>query len=212
VSQRLAASRSLGARFIQREIILSERSKPSIRSSPWMQGAPHVGFSATIPKVKSRTPFDFGILPTRALALEIGRPYKRNPAGSQRTAVSGVTMMRECFQLDQTRRATTQKILSKMPRLGRRCRRFRTVSCWRNARFSKTRPPRLRKGRSRALIQRRSGLNMAGSHIRSTIGSIVVNRWFCGLSEFWRGTPLQIRNSRKLAPHTVVRCLLLAQQ
>ena len=32
-----------------------------------MRGAPHVGFSATIRKIKSRTPFDVGILPTRAL-------------------------------------------------------------------------------------------------------------------------------------------------
>jgi len=86
-----------------------------------MRGAPHVGFSATIWKIKSRTPFDVGILPTRALALEISRQYKRNPALCQRTTVSGVTMMRECFQPDQTRRATTQKILSKMPRRGRRC-------------------------------------------------------------------------------------------
>ena len=62
-----------------------------------------------------------GILPTRALALEISRPYQRNPARCQRTTVSGVTMSRECFQPDQTHRATTQKILAKMPRRGRRC-------------------------------------------------------------------------------------------
>src|ERR1019366_8647753 len=39
-SQRWAGLGSLGARFIQREIVLSQRSKPSIRSSPWMRGAP----------------------------------------------------------------------------------------------------------------------------------------------------------------------------
>ncbi len=61
----------------------------------------------------------------------------------------------------------TEDFIEEMPRLGRRCRRFRTVSCWRNARFSKTRLPRLRKRRSRALIQRRSRLNMAGSYTRS---------------------------------------------
>src|SRR5437773_3021430 len=49
-SQRLARSGSLGARFIQREIVLSESSKPSMRSSPWIRGAPQVGFSATIRK------------------------------------------------------------------------------------------------------------------------------------------------------------------
>jgi transposase-like protein len=30
---------SLGARFIQREMVVSDTSKPSIRSSPWMRGA-----------------------------------------------------------------------------------------------------------------------------------------------------------------------------
>jgi hypothetical protein len=38
VSQRLAGSGSLGARFIQREMVLSESSKPSIRSSPCSPG------------------------------------------------------------------------------------------------------------------------------------------------------------------------------
>jgi hypothetical protein len=53
VSQRLAGSGSLGARFIQREIVRSETSKPSMRSSPWMRGAPHVEFSTTIRKINS---------------------------------------------------------------------------------------------------------------------------------------------------------------
>jgi hypothetical protein len=44
---------SLGARFIQREIVRSETSKPSMRSSPWMRGAPHVEFSTTIRKINS---------------------------------------------------------------------------------------------------------------------------------------------------------------
>src|SRR6266853_6666470 len=47
-SQRLAQSGSLGARFIQREMVLSESSKPSMRSSPWIRGAPQVGFSTSI--------------------------------------------------------------------------------------------------------------------------------------------------------------------
>src|ERR1700693_5943724 len=46
-------SGSLGARFIQREIVRSETSKPSMRSSPWMRGAPHVEFSTTIRKINS---------------------------------------------------------------------------------------------------------------------------------------------------------------
>jgi hypothetical protein len=63
-SQRLAGSGALGARFIQREIVLSETSKPSMRSSPWMRGAPQPGFSATICKINSRVSFGVGLLPT----------------------------------------------------------------------------------------------------------------------------------------------------
>jgi hypothetical protein len=44
---------SRGARFIQPEIVRSQTSKPSMRSSPWMRGAPHVGFSTTIRKINS---------------------------------------------------------------------------------------------------------------------------------------------------------------
>ena len=45
--------RILGARFMQREIVRSEPSKPSMRSSPWMRGAPHPEFSTTIRKINS---------------------------------------------------------------------------------------------------------------------------------------------------------------
>lgn len=68
-SQRLAGSGSLGARLIHRETVLSETSKPSMRSSPWMRGAPHVGFSATIWKISSRTSFDVCLLPMGFLDL-----------------------------------------------------------------------------------------------------------------------------------------------
>src|ERR1039458_1474809 len=70
-----SGSGSLGARFIQREIVLSQRSKPSIRSSPWMRGAPQVGFSTTSGKTTAGTSFDVGLLPTCVLALEISRQY-----------------------------------------------------------------------------------------------------------------------------------------
>jgi len=46
----------LGARFIQREIVRSEMSNPSISSSPWMRGAPQVGFSATMRKINPAAP------------------------------------------------------------------------------------------------------------------------------------------------------------
>jgi hypothetical protein len=72
-SQRLPRSGPLGARFIQREMVLSESSKPSMRSSPWIRGAPHVGFSTNMRKINSRTSFGVGLLPTRLWTLEISR-------------------------------------------------------------------------------------------------------------------------------------------
>src|SRR6266446_2103765 len=67
-----------------------------MRSSPWMRGAPHVGFSTTIRKINSRTSFDVCRLPTGLLTLEISFQYSRNPALCQRTTVSGVTTMKDC--------------------------------------------------------------------------------------------------------------------
>ena len=146
-SQRWAGSGSLGARFIQREIVLSQRSKPSIRSSPWMRGAPQAGFSTTIQKINSRTPFGVGFLPTRVLTLEISFQYKRKPARCQRITVSGVTTIRACSHPDQNRRTATQNNLSNGLRQGRRRRRFNTASCWRSTRFSRRRLRRTRKKR-----------------------------------------------------------------
>src|SRR5258708_1339097 len=69
-SQRLAGSGSLGALRIQREIVCSETSRPCRGSSPWMRGAPHVGFSVTI---KSRTSFESLLLPAGVRTREIKR-------------------------------------------------------------------------------------------------------------------------------------------
>ena len=74
--------------------------------------------------------------------------------------------VRDRFQPDQTRRATTQKNLSKVPRFGRRCRRFSTASCWRSTRFSKRRFLRLRKRLRSPPNQSKKRLNMAQSYNR----------------------------------------------
>jgi len=70
-SQRLAGSGFVETRFIQREMVLSETSKPSIRSSPWMRGAPQLGFSVTIWKMRSRTSFGVCLPPMCFLVFEI---------------------------------------------------------------------------------------------------------------------------------------------
>jgi hypothetical protein len=44
----------LGTLRIQRNTVRSERSKPSIFSSPWIRGAPQVEYSATVRRISSR--------------------------------------------------------------------------------------------------------------------------------------------------------------
>src|SRR6516164_1986010 len=127
VSQRLDGSGSLEARFIQREMVLSETSKPSMRSSPWMRGAPQLGFSAIIWKMRSRTSFGACLLPMGFLVFEIILQYQLNPARCQRTTVSGVTTRSACFQPDQDRRTSSQKSLSDKSSFGRGLRLLSTT-------------------------------------------------------------------------------------
>jgi hypothetical protein len=75
------------------------------------------------------TSFGVGLLPTCLRTLEISRQYIQKPVRCQRTTVSGVTMRRDCFQAEQTRRAITQKSLSNGLMFGRECRRFSATSC-----------------------------------------------------------------------------------
>src|ERR1035437_7049608 len=115
-SQRRAGSGSSVARLTQRETVRSEMSKPSLSSSPWMRGAPQVGFSATIRKTSSRTSLLIGFLPTACRAREIQLQYSRNPVRCYRTTVSGVTRINDLFHPDHDLRRTTQNSLSRTPR------------------------------------------------------------------------------------------------
>src|SRR6266849_2374761 len=56
-----------------------------------MRGAPQVGFSATIRKIKARTSLLTRFRPPTWLILETHVQYKRNPARCQFTTVLGVT-------------------------------------------------------------------------------------------------------------------------
>jgi hypothetical protein len=169
--QRFAGSGCVGVRFIQREIVCSETSKPSIRSSPWMRGAPHVGFSTTIRKISSLTSFEIRLLPTGVLNPEISRRYRRKPAWCQPTTVSGVTTIRACFHSAQNRPAAIQKSLSSDANLGLGRRYFRTASCWRSARFSKRSFLWLRKRRKRTPNPRAKRSNVAWSYSRWRFGT-----------------------------------------
>ena len=160
-SHRFAGSGSLGARRIQREIVLSETSNPSIRSSPWIRGAPQVAFSATIRNIRLRTSFEIRFRPITHRALEIARQYNLNPVQCQPTTVSGLTTMRACFQPDQNLSAKTQKILSNARSLGLGCFRFRMASCCRRTRFSSRRVRRACKHRKMVVTNSKSMRNIA---------------------------------------------------
>src|SRR5215469_9102331 len=66
-----------------------------------MRGAPQVGFSATIRKIKARTSLLTRFRPPTRRNLEIHAQYKRNPARCQFTTVRGVTKTRGFFHPDQ---------------------------------------------------------------------------------------------------------------
>jgi len=57
-----------------------------------MRGAPQVGFSATVRKIKARTSLLTRFRPSTCLTLQTQAKYKRNHARSQFTTVLGVTI------------------------------------------------------------------------------------------------------------------------
>src|SRR6266849_1584748 len=66
-----------------------------------MRGAPQVGFSATIRKIKARTSLLRRFRPPTWLILETHVQYNRNPARCQFTTVLGVTKTRGCLHPEQ---------------------------------------------------------------------------------------------------------------
>src|ERR1035441_10270951 len=76
-----------------------------------MRGAPQVGFSATILKIKARICLLTGLRPPLDWALESHFQYSRKPARCQPTTVLGVTWMRGSFHRAQYLRNTTQNSL-----------------------------------------------------------------------------------------------------
>src|SRR5258705_3173335 len=107
-----------------------------------MRGAPQVGFSSTIPKIKARTPLRTRFRPPTWLILETHVPYKRNPARCQFTTVLGVTKTRGCLHPDQHILNATQNSLGRTVNRRRgRC-ACRASNCRRRAKFSRMRSAR----------------------------------------------------------------------
>ncbi len=120
-----------------------ETTKPSFWSSPWVLGAPQVGFSATKRRMSARiSAVAFG-LPARARDRHFQK--SRNPARCQPTTVSGLTATRTSANRDQMRCRVIQNSRSKRFNRGRGRFRLRRMSCCRKARISKAVSFRLRK-------------------------------------------------------------------
>src|SRR5258708_33034815 len=117
-------------------------------------------------KIKSLTSVESFFLSTRIFALEMKLQYRRKPVLCQRTTVSGVTRMRDCFHPDRNLRAATQKSLSSTRNLGLGWLRFNAVSCCRSAKFSRSKLRRERKTRTRSPSQRQNMRDMDESYSR----------------------------------------------
>src|SRR5271167_2814773 len=153
-----------------------------------MRGAPQVGFSATIRKIKARTSLLTRFRPPTWLILETHVQYKRNPARCQFTTVLGVTKTRGCLHPDQHILNATQNSLCRAVNRRRgRC-ACRASNCRRRARFSRTRSSRQlkelniqpRKCRSDAIIGRILSEKSESGFAPSLS--------FCTCTTFWRGT------------------------
>ena len=73
--------------------LVSPMSMPSLRSSPWIRGAPQSGFSRLIFRISLRTSFDTGgrpRWPRRTFQVQ----NSRNPLRCQAMTVPGLTMQR----------------------------------------------------------------------------------------------------------------------
>ena len=125
---RSTTSPGAGLLGMYRDTVLSAMSKPSISSSPWIRGAPQVGFSRAIWRMRSRSSLSMRGLPWRP-GRDRHRQNRRKPSRCQRTTVSGCTTTRTSAHRDQSRRRKTQKSRSVVDSRGRGLRSARTATC-----------------------------------------------------------------------------------
>ena len=112
---------------ISRETVRSAASRPSVRSSPWIRGAPHRGFAAAIRETRVLISG-----PTEGRP-PVGRPESvvqcsRKRRRCHRRTVSGVTITRACRHPAQTLASQPQKRRSVGRSLGRGTVRLYTAS------------------------------------------------------------------------------------
>jgi len=159
-----------------------------------MRGAPQVGFSATIRKIKARTSLRTRFRPPTWLILETHVPYKRNPARCQFTTVLGVTKTRGCLHPDQHILSATQNSLCRAVNRQRGRSACRASNCRRRARFSRTRSAWQRKELTNHPRKCRSDTIMARIIAEKTESSFAPSHSFRKCTTFWRGTGGAISN------------------
>src|SRR5216684_4054474 len=153
-----------------------------------MRGAPQVGFSATIRKIKARTSLLTRFRPPTWLILETHVQYKRNPARCQFTTVLGVTKTRGCLHLDQhTVNATQNSLCRAVNRRRGRC-ACSASNCRRRARFSRTRSARQLSELTNQPRKCRSDTIMARILAEKTESSLAPSPSFRRCTTLWRGT------------------------
>ena len=153
-----------------------------------MRGAPQVGFSETIRKIKARTSLLTRFRPPTWLTLETHVQYKRNPDRCQFTTVRGVTKTRGFLHPHQNFLNATQNSLCRAVNRRRGCCACRASNCRRRARFSRTRSSRERKTLTNQPRKCRSDTIMARILAEKSESGFSPSHSFCTCTTFWRGT------------------------
>src|ERR1035437_6740344 len=127
--------------------LVSPMSMPSLRSSPWMRGAPRIEFSRLIFRISLRISFDTGGRPgwpRRTFQIQ----NSRNPLRCQAMTVPGLTMQRAERYSAQTPQNQTHRNRSNRLSFGLSTERCSTPSWWRRAMISSCSAARVRKTES----------------------------------------------------------------
>jgi hypothetical protein len=175
-----------------------------------MRGAPQVGFSATIRKIRARTSLLTRLRPT-CLALETQVQYKRNPARCQLATVLGVTKTRGFVHPDHNVFSATQNSLCGAVNRRRGRLACRASNCCRRARFSRMRSSRERQALTIQPRTCRSDTIMARILSGQSESSVSPSHSSCGCTTFWRGTAIDVINPRTKIFHLPVGRTAYAQ-
>ena len=130
---------------------------PSLSNSPWIRGAPQPGFSVAMRRMSVRRS---ALIEGRPVGRDRQRQKRRKPRRCQRMTVAGRTMASVSRQPGQSFARPTQKARSRAQSRRRGRRRARIASCWRRARFSRTRSAREQNKVRTAAAKARSRANI----------------------------------------------------